>query len=157
MEPEEAGAVHPSRLEDVTRNRQQPSEKEDDAEAQLAPDDHGCHRPQGPARLAEPVLRQAPEAERTQQLVDEAVELEQLAEDDADHGDREHEGQEQRPAMEAPAAQPFEEQDREQQREGDEDRHREQEPCVVAERGAERGIGPGDAEVVGRPRALEAQ
>ncbi len=90
-------------------------------------------------------------------LVDEAVELQQLPEDDADHRDREHVGQEQRPAVEAPATQPFEEQDREQERRRDEDRHREQQPGVVAERGAEGRIAPGDAEVLGRPGAVEAQ
>ena len=67
VEPEEAGAVHAPRLEDVGGDGEQPGEEEDDAEAELPPDDHAGHRPERPARLAEPVLRQPAEPDRPQQ------------------------------------------------------------------------------------------
>ena len=142
VEPEEARPVHASRFEDVGGDGEQPGEEEDDPEAELAPDDHRRHRPERPAGLAEPVLRQPAEPDRPEHLIDEPVELEQLPEHDPDHRDREHVGQEERPAVEPPAAQPLEEQDRQEQRARDEDRDREQEPGVVAERRAEGRVGP---------------
>ena len=59
------------------------------SEAELAPDDDGRHHPKRPAWLPQPVLREAAESDAAENLVDQAVELEQLSEDDPYHGDRE--------------------------------------------------------------------
>ena len=154
---EEPSTVDPTRLEDVCGYGEEAREEEHDTEAELFPDDHAGHRPERPARLSEPVLREPAQPEGPEQLVDEPVELQQLAEDDADHGNRQDKGEEHCPPVEAPAQQPFEEQHGDEQRERDEHGNSEQQPPVVSERRAKRGIAPGDSEVLERPRRVVAQ
>jgi hypothetical protein len=112
------------------------------------------HRPERPSWLAEPVLSEPTQPDRPEALVDETVELEQLAQDDPDHGNREDEGQEDRPAMEAPAAEPLVEKHREKKSKDDQDGHGKEEARVVAESGLEGRIGPGQPEVRECPRPV---
>src|SRR5215471_2961273 len=54
VESEEAGAVDACGLERLGRQGEQARQEEDHAEAELFPYDHAGHRPERPARLAEP-------------------------------------------------------------------------------------------------------
>ena len=137
-----AGAVDAGRLDRLLVHREQPREEEDDPEAELAPDDHDPDRQQRQLLAAEPVEREPVQVHRVEDAVERAVQLEDVARDDADDRHREDVRQEQDAPVDPPAARPFVEQHREEDREHEQHRHREEQQRAVLQRVVERRVLP---------------
>jgi hypothetical protein len=98
------------------------------------PDDDKEDAPEGEALVADPVEREGVEPESAKDLIQDAVQLEYIAEDDPDHRDREDVREEKDRAVDAPAAHPVEEQHRDEERDDGEDGDGEQEERTVLDR-----------------------
>ncbi len=143
-----ARAVRPRGLVDLGGQREQAREEDDDPEPELLPDDHADQRRQRVVGVAEPVAREAAESDLLERRVEQAVQRQDLPEEHADDRDGQEVGDEDHPPVEAPAAHPLVEQDRDQQRGRDDQRQPERDQLeVVVDDLAEERILEDDAQV----------
>ena len=126
-----ARAVGARGLVDLGGQREQAREEDDDPEPELLPDDHADQRRERVVGVAEPVAREAAESDLVERRVEQAVQRQDLPEEHADDGDGQEVGDEDDPAVEAPAAHPLVEQDRDQQRGRDDQRQPERDQLEV--------------------------
>ena len=133
-----ARAVDARGLERRLVQAHQAGQEEHDAEADLAPDDHDQHGHQRVVLAADPVDRERLQADLREQVVDDAVQREHVARDDADDRHGEDVGHEEHAAVDAPAAHLVVQQHRHEHGDREQHRHRQQQRRAVA-----RGVAEG--------------
>ncbi len=137
-------------LRDLLVEGHHPSREEDDAEADLPPQDDEHHRPERQRGITDPVERQDLETHPPEGRVDRSVQLDHVAEHGADDRDGEDVGHEQDGPVEAVAGHAVVEHGGHEQGTHHHDGDREEQQGAVGDRFEEQRVG-GDAPVVVEP------